>query len=126
RRLAATPEALRQSSLGARVLADGVVATSYAVDAAAELVRARYQRVLDELQDLSHQSTAIEIEVLTARRGDLELEMHGGRPRPDLPATGQPYAVDELEDGQHWPVNGEIWRDEVGTYLVPVVSRCGR
>jgi hypothetical protein len=126
-RYRALPAAFRASALGARVLADDAMARSYAVDGVAQLARARYTRMLDELRELSNQGTAVRIEVLNAQRGELDLRAHGGAPRPGATPTDPPaYAVDTVEDGQRWPFTGEVWRDEVGTYRVPIASRCGR
>jgi hypothetical protein len=50
-KLAAAPRVLRDSSLGARIEQDLVVAHSFAMDNLASLVRMRLMRHVDELED---------------------------------------------------------------------------
>jgi tetratricopeptide (TPR) repeat protein len=122
-RLRQMPQAFRSSSLGARVLADITVAKSFATDQAGDLARGRYQRLLDELQDLGNQSTAILIEILNARRGQLSAQIAGEQVRDVNTAAARVVA-----DEEHylWPFNGEYWRDELGYYRQQVAPRCGR
>jgi outer membrane protein assembly factor BamD (BamD/ComL family) len=123
RRLGQMPAAFRNSSIGARILQDISVAKSFAVDNAGDLARGRYQRLLDELQDLQNQTTAILIEILNARRGALSQEM-----QEQQVALTQSQAARVTADEEHylWPFNGEYWRDELGFYRQQIVSRCGR
>src|SRR5262249_41108108 len=123
RRLQRMPAEFRNSSLGARIMQDISVATSFAVDNAGDLARGRYQRLLDELQDLQNQTTAILIEVLNARRGSLSQDLQGQQV-----TVAQSNAARVTADEEHylWPFNGEYWRDELGFYRQQVVSRCGR
>ena len=75
RRLQSMPAAFRNSSVGARILQDISVAKSFAIDNAGDLARGRYQRLLDELQDLQNQTTAILIEILNARFAKFVLQL---------------------------------------------------
>ncbi len=124
--LRSLPVAVRESSLGARIFAGDAVARSFALEGAADLVRQRYRRALDELRDLENQATSISIEILGATRGELALEAQGSH----LPARGahrpQIVAVDQWEEGLRWPFDGEYWADEIGTYRQRVTSRCTR
>ncbi len=123
RRLNGMPAPFRNSSIGQRILQDISVAKSFAIDQAGDLARGRYQRLLDELQDLQNQSTAILIEVYNARRGALSQEM-----RDQQVTVAQSQAARVVADEEHylWPFNGEYWRDELGFYRQQVASRCGR
>jgi TolA-binding protein len=123
RRLQGMPAAFRNSTLGARVLQDISVAKSFATDQAGDLARGRYQRLLDELQDLQNQSTAILIEILNARRGNLSSQIAGEQSRAINAAAAR---VTADEEHYLWPFNGEYWRDELGFYRQQVASRCGR
>jgi outer membrane protein assembly factor BamD (BamD/ComL family) len=123
RRLAQMPQAFRNSTLGARVLQDISVAKSFATDQAGDLARGRYQRLLDELQDLQNQSTAILIEILNARRGQLSAQIAGEQVR-DVNSAAARVVADE--EHYLWPFNGEYWRDELGFYRQQIAPRCGR
>jgi hypothetical protein len=123
RRLQQMPTAFRSSTLGARVLQDISVAKSFAIDQAGDLARGRYQRLLDELQDLQNQSTAILIEILNGRRGNISAQIAGEQVR-NINNTAARVVADE--EHYLWPFNGEYWRDELGFYRQQVVSRCGR
>jgi TolA-binding protein len=123
RRLQGMPTAFRNSTLGARVLQDISVAKSFATDQAGDLARGRYQRLLDELQDLQNQSTAILIEILNGRRGNISAQIAGEQVRNINNAAAR---VTADEEHYLWPFNGEYWRDELGFYRQQIASRCGR
>jgi hypothetical protein len=120
RRLDAIRGPFANTAVGQRVRQDISVARSFAVDTAGDLARGRYQRLLDELQDLQNQSTAILIEIVNARRGDTSDEARNTQ----VPARRVPVTA----DAEHylWPFTGEYWRDEQGFYQQEIDSRCGR
>ena len=123
-RLNQMPPAYRNSTVGARILQDIAAARAVAVDNAGNLARSRYRRLLEELQELLNQSTAILIEILNARRGELTQEM-----RDEQMASAPTRNVRAVEtDREHiiWPFEGEYWRDELGFYRQPIASQCGR
>lgn len=123
-RLNQMPPAFRNSTVGARILQDIAAARAVAVDNAGNLARSRYERLLEELQELLNQGTAILIEILNARRGQLSQEIRdeqaAAAPRRGSAAVGG--------DAEHvvWPFEGEYWRDELGFYRQPIASQCGR
>jgi tetratricopeptide (TPR) repeat protein len=123
-RLNATPPAFQNSTVGARILQDIAAARAVAIDNAGNLARGRFQRLLEELQELLNQSTAILIEILNARRGELTQEML------DEQASAVPTRTARAVEGdaEHviWPFKGEYWRDELGFYRQPIASQCGR
>ncbi len=123
RRHHAMPAAFQNSSVGARILQDIAVAKSFAVESAGRLARERYQRAVDELADLQNQATAILIEILNARRGQLSQEMQD---QQVTVAESQRTRVTADEEHYLWPFNGEYWRDELGFYRQQITSRCGR
>ena len=123
RRHGQMPAAFRNSSVGARILQDISVAKSFAIESAGTLARGRYTRAVEELGDLENQATAILIEILNARRGQLSQEM-----QEQQVTTAESRARRVTADEEHylWPFNGEYWRDELGFYRQQISSRCGR
>ena len=117
------PAAFRNSSVGARIIQDISVAKSFAIENAGTLARGRYTRSVEELGDLQNQATAILIEILNARRGQLSQEMQQQQVNADVARSNR---VTADEEHYLWPFNGEYWRDELGFYRQQVVSRCGR
>jgi hypothetical protein len=80
--------------------------------------------LLAEIQDLLNQTTRVEIEILKALRGELDIEI-----QTESELTGPAVQEAKIEsDAEHviWPFEGEFWRDELGYYRQPVTSRCGR
>lgn len=118
-----SPGQFRNSSLGARILQDILVAKSFAIDQAGEIAKARYQRLVAEMQDLSNQIDTVEIEVLNFERGQL-----GQALQQQMTAAGQSSGGEVFVSSEHnvWPFNGEYWRDELGYYRQQVTYRCGR
>ncbi|MFK8002464.1 MAG: tol-pal system YbgF family protein [Polyangiales bacterium] len=122
-RLSEAPAEFQNSSLGARILQDVAVAKSFAVDQTGDIARGRYNRLIDELADLTNQIDTVEIEILTYTRGQVAQEtqdqLQGGQG-----TAGGDVEVDE--EHQLWEFNGEYWRDELGYYRQQVTNRCGR
>jgi tetratricopeptide (TPR) repeat protein len=123
RRHAQMPQAFRNSSVGARIIQDIAVAKSFAIENAGNLARGRYTRAVEELADLQNQATAILIEILNARRGQLSQEM---QQQQVTVQDGRANRVTADEEHYLWPFNGEYWRDELGFYRQAITSRCGR
>jgi TolA-binding protein len=117
------PSQFRSSSLGARILQDILVAKSFAIDQAGEIAKARYNRLVDEMQDLSNQIDTVEIEVLNFERGQLGQELQAQMTAASESTGGEVYVSPEHNV---WPFNGEYWRDELGYYRQQVTYRCGR
>ena len=113
----------KSSSLGARILQDILVAKSFAVDQAGEIAKARYNRLVDEMQDLSNQIDTVEIEVLNHERGQLGQEL-----QQQMTAASESTGGEVFVSSEHnvWPFNGEYWRDELGYYRQQVTYKCGR
>jgi len=123
RRLDNMPAAFKNSTLGARIRQDISIGVSFAIDNAGDLARQRYRRMLDELQDLQNQGTAILAEIFNARRGALSQELV-----EQQVTVAQSALARVTADEEHylWPFNGEYWRDELGFYRQQIASRCGR
>jgi len=113
----------KSSSLGARILQDILVAKSFAIDQAGEIAKARYNRLVDEMQDLSNQIDTVEIEVLNYERGQLDREIQKQMTAASESTGGQVYVSPEHNV---WPFRGEYWRDELGYYRQQVTYKCGR
>ncbi len=124
KRLAAKDKQFVGSSAGVRIQQDINTAKSVAMDNTGDLARSRYERLLGEIKDLNNQVTRVEIEILKAVRGELEMEIETGDT-----ATGPTVEVGKIvSDKEHvlWPFTGEFWRDELGFYQQPIVNNCGR
>ena len=113
----------RNSSLGARILQDIYVAKTFAVDQTGDLARGRYNRLIEELQDLLNQVDTIELEIATFTRGQLSQEAQEQMTAAARSGGGE---VEVDEEHQIWPFNGEYWRDELGQYRQQVTNQCGR
>jgi hypothetical protein len=118
-----SPGQFKSSSLGARIQQDVLVAKSFAVDQAGDIAKARYNRLIDEMQDLSNQIDTVEIETLNYQRGQLSQEL-----QKQQTAAGQSTGGAVFVSPEHnvWPFNGEYWRDELGYYRQEVTYKCGR
>ncbi len=124
KKLAKMPPQFVNAAAGQRIIQDIATAKSVAIDNTGNLARSRYERLLVEIQDLLNQTTRIEIEILKALRGELDLEI-----QTEQETTGPVVQQSEIKsDAEHviWPFEGEFWRDELGYYRQPVASRCGR
>jgi len=123
-RLQSMPQGFKSSSVGERIVQDIGIAKGIAIEVAGDLARRRYERFLQELQELLNQATRIEIEILNAIRGQLSAELQGAQVAN---APGREMeAIDTDSEHMLWPFEGEYWRDELGFYQQPVVSKCGR
>jgi len=117
------PAQFRGSSLGGRILQDILVAKSFAIDQAGDLAKARYDRLIRDMQDLSNQIDTVEIEILNHMRGQLSAQL-----QQQQTLAGQSTGGRVEVDSEHvvWPFNGEYWRDELGFYRQEVTFMCGR
>lgn len=122
-RLGSSPGEFKNSSLGARILQDISVAKSYAIDQTGDLARGRYQRLIDELQDLNNQIDTVDLEIASFTRGQLNQEL---QEQQTAIAQSRGGRVEVDAEHQIWPFDGEYWRDELGFYRQQVTSQCGR
>jgi len=122
-RLNQAPDEFRNSSLGSRILQDIFVAKSFAVDQTGDLARGRYNRLIDDLNELMNQVDTVELEIATYQRGQLSQEMQEQQTQV---ARSGGLDVEVDEEHQMWPFDGEYWRDELGFYRQQVTSQCGR
>jgi outer membrane protein assembly factor BamD (BamD/ComL family) len=122
-RLEQAPDEFKNSSLGSRILQDIFVAKSFAIDQTGDLARGRYNRLIDELNELMNQVDTVELEIATYMRGQLSQEMQ--QQQTEVARSGG-LDVEVDEEHQMWPFDGEYWRDELGFYRQQVTSQCGR
>ena len=122
-RLNQAPDEFRNSSLGSRILQDIFVAKSFAIDQTGDLARGRYNRLIDDLNELMNQVDTVELEIATYQRGQLSQEMQEQQTQV---ARSGGLNVEVDEEHQMWPFDGEYWRDELGFYRQQVTSQCGR
>jgi tetratricopeptide (TPR) repeat protein len=122
KRLDAMSSEFQDSMVGSRILADIEIARSFAIDQTGDLTRGRYNRLVNDLQDLAVQIDTVELEILTAQREGLSTE---AKAATEIAATGQGEVIVD-EEHQLWPFDGEYWRDELGFYRQRVTHQCGR
>jgi len=121
--LEARPAVFRDSPLGDRIRADLTVTRSFAIDGAGELVEARFERLVLDLDELMNQMDTVELEIYRVRREGLTEAQRAERERIRA-AGGLEIEVDE--EHQVWPFDGEYWRDELPYYRQRVSSICTR
>jgi hypothetical protein len=118
------PESFQSSPLGNDVKDSLELAKSLAVKKGGELVRERYQRNLDELNEHLRDAAKILIDITAAERTKLDQAVDTGKfTQEDAKVYG---VVNPDEEHILWPFDGEFWRDELGFYRQVVVSKCGR
>ena len=122
-RLTRAPQAFSGSSLGIRIRQDIAIAKAFAIDQTGDLAKGRYNRLIEELQDLQNQADTIELEINTYTRGGLEQDAQQQMTEAARSGGGN---VEVDEEHQMWPFDGEYWRDELGFYRQQVTSQCGR
>lgn len=123
-KLKGMPSVFVNSAAGIRIQQDINTAKTVAVDNTGNLVRSRYERLLAEIHDFLNQGTRVEIEILKALRGELDIEIAA-----ESEVTGPTVKEQKISsDAEHqlWPFRGEYWRDELGFYRQPITNRCGR
>jgi hypothetical protein len=123
-KLSKMPPMFINSSAGVRIQQDINTAKTVAIDNTGNKARSRYERLLSEIKDLNNQATRVEIEILKALRGELDMEI-----KQEGAVTGPLIQEEKIKsDAEHvlWPFTGEFWRDELGYYQQPIVNRCGR
>jgi hypothetical protein len=123
-KLKAMPAVFINSAAGIRIQQDINTAKTVAVDNTGNLVRNRYERLLAEIHDFLNQGTRVEIEILKALRGELDIEIAA-----EQEVSGPTVEEQKIKsDAEHqlWPFEGEFWRDELGFYRQPITNRCGR
>jgi TolA-binding protein len=123
RRLTAAAQVFSNSSLGIRIRQDIAIAKAFAVDQTGDLARGRYNRIIEELQDLMNQVDTVELEIATYQRGELDQAEQQQMTEAARRGGGD---VEVDEEHQMWPFDGEYWRDELGFYRQQVTSQCGR
>ena len=123
KRLKEAPAEFQNSTLGARILQDIALAKSFAIDMTGDLARGRYNRLIEELDDLTNQIDTVELEILTYQRGELGQQMQ--EQLTEIARSGR-GDVEVDEEHQLWPFDGEYWRDELGFYRQQVTNQCGR
>lgn len=123
KRFGKAPAAFRDSPLGNDVKDAMQLARDIAVRNAGQLARERYQRNLDELSEHLRDSAKIHIDIISAKRNQLDAALAGSQ----LSAQeSERNIVSTDEEHVIWPFDGEYWRDELGFYRQTITSKCGR
>ncbi len=118
------PGVFVNSAAGIRIQQDINTAKNVAIDNTGNLVRSRYERLLSEIHDFLNQGTRVEIEILKALRGELDMELASAGEISG--PTVEKAKISSDSEHQLWPFRGEFWRDELGYYRQPITNRCGR
>ncbi len=123
-RFAKAPDSFKGSPLGNDVKDALDNTRTLAVEAGGTLVKDRYQRNLDELNEQLRDAAKILIDITAAERTKLDQTVESGQfTAEDAKIYG---VVNPDEEHILWPFDGEYWRDELGFYRQVVVSKCGR
>ena len=95
---------------------------SLVIGEAGSLAQARLLRLLKELKQHLAAALRIKGETLKARRGVLAPSIRAEQ------AAAAASKIDIVVDAEHieWPFTGEYWKDELGSYLYDIPSRCGQ
>jgi hypothetical protein len=122
-RLGKQPSAFVNSPLGNDVKDALQLSRDIAVRNAGQLARDRYQRNLDELNELLRDSAKILIDINSALRGNIDKSLAGAE--TDVIERERNIVK---SDAEHvlWPFDGEYWRDELGFYRQTIRNKCGR
>ncbi|MFO0614048.1 MAG: hypothetical protein U0414_15755 [Polyangiaceae bacterium] len=97
------------------------LARQVAIRKAGTLARDRYQRYVDELSEHLRNAQKIIIDVTNAERGRIEEAAAGRMTKEESDIYG---VVEQDDEHELWPFDGEYWRDELGFYRQVVVSKC--
>ncbi|MDW8249237.1 MAG: hypothetical protein RMJ98_08045 [Myxococcales bacterium] len=124
-RFAKAPDSFKNSNLGNDVKDALDNTRTLAIESGGGLVKDRYQRNLDELNELLRDAAKILIDITAAERSKLDQAVDSGTKFTE--ADAKIYGVVN-PDEEHilWPFDGEFWRDELGFYRQVVISKCGR
>ncbi len=115
--------AFKSSDLGNDITDALDLAREVAVRKAGTLARDRYQRYLDELNEHLRDSQKILIDITAAERNKIDTQALGIMTKEETDIYG---VVEQDDEHELWPFNGEYWRDELGFYRQVVVSKCGK
>ncbi len=113
----------KSSDLGNDITDALDLAREVAVRKAGTLARDRYQRYLDELNEHLRDSQKILIDITAAERNKIDTQALGIMTKEETDIYG---VVEQDDEHELWPFNGEYWRDELGFYRQVVVSKCGK
>ena len=124
-RFTKAPDSFKSSPLGNDVKDALDNTKSLAIETGGNLVKERYQRNLDELNEHLRDGAKILIDITAAERNKLDQAVDSGKQlsKEDAKIYG---VVNPDEEHILWPFDGEYWRDELGFYRQVVVSTCGR
>jgi len=112
----------KSSDLGNDITDALDLAREVAIRKAGTLARDRYQRYVDELSEHLRNAQKILIDVTNAERGKIEDEVAKGRLSKE--ETDIYGVVEQDDEHELWPFDGEYWRDELGFYRQVVESKC--
>lgn len=93
---------------------------SLVIGEAGSLAQARLKRVLKELRQHLAGALKVKGETLKAQRGALGSDVR----REQLAAAAKKNIVVVDKEHFEWPFSGEYWKDELGSYLYDVKSKC--
>lgn len=95
---------------------------SLVIGEAGSLAQARLQRILKELRQHLAGALKVKGETLKAQRNALGADIK----REQAAAAAKKNVVIVDKEHMEWPFSGEYWKDELGSYLYDVKSKCVR
>ncbi len=121
--LEAQPESFRYSALAKR-LGEQLKANRQALrERAGAVVKKRLGVQSAELRTLLANGLRLRVEISGHEKEQLEVALRTGELRTDA-LSDYAYSVEVSEGEVYWPLKGEYWRDELGTYLYTLTRGC--
>lgn len=102
------------------LLPDIVAYRSLVISLAGKLAQERLNRVYKELKKFLAQALRIKFETFNAQKGIIERELK----EEQIIAKEKEKILDVDYEHALWLFEGEYWRDELGSYYYPIVSKC--
>ncbi|MBK7864266.1 MAG: adventurous gliding motility protein GltC [Archangiaceae bacterium] len=122
-RLSRSPDALRYSALAQELEAALKARRTELKARAGAVARARLELEAVELDHLLADALRIRFEVLEREKTPLEAQLAGKTAAADQLVQYE-FSREVDEDEAYWPLGGEYWRDELGTYLYTLPKGC--
>jgi tetratricopeptide (TPR) repeat protein len=116
--------AWKGTAIAGAILQDLTLQKSLAQNEVGAQARTRLKRLSDEIAELDTQRLKIEIDILSAQKGQLTSEIMSEQ--ETKPNVQQPKTIVVDDEHEYWPFTGEYWKDELGYYRVRIASQCRR
>jgi hypothetical protein len=121
--IAATGPAFRHSALVQGLEEDLKQRRLSLRKAAATLARRNFISQSEDLKRLFVDALRIKFDIGTLEKELLEAKLLGKK-KAGAALVDYDFPMEAGEDEEYWPLNGEYWRDELGTYLYTLTKGC--